>query len=436
MKILKGLFLLFCISASVFCQDFWMPTSNLSGSDWVLAIQADLRGSVIASSWQAGIYRTTNNGTNWTPSGLTGKSVFCITEGPDSALFAVTTSNSGATIYLSSDDGLSWSNVYFAQHTNNFFYGGGITFMNNNIVVAALSFTLGPTLGDIGVDIVRSTDAGRNWQHVETIGSWGGTQCLAKLNDGRILAATDLAGLWYSTNNGSNWLQVTGFPAIYANFIKVNSNGDIFVSRNTAAGSTDLVFRSTDNGATWQGTGLLGGTGGGDVKAMHIDTQNRIYVSVYTFGPTVKKIYRSTDNGATWNELQSGMPVSQLVYSLTGNSQDVIFAGTQSSGVYKGSDNTTGITINTQPVSFSLEQNYPNPFNPVTEIKYGIPRAEFVSIKVFDMSGKTVSVLVNGFKRAGEYEISFNALSLSSGIYFYRMESSGYTVTKKMILVK
>jgi hypothetical protein len=81
-------------------------------------------------------------------------------------------------------------------------------------------------------------------------------------------------------------------------------------------------------------------------------------------------------------------------------------------------------------------QNYPNPFNPVTKIEYSIPQTVFVSVKVFDISGKEVNVLVNGIKQAGVYSISFDASSLASGIYFYKIESGSFTETKKMVLVK
>ncbi len=92
------------------------------------------------------------------------------------------------------------------------------------------------------------------------------------------------------------------------------------------------------------------------------------------------------------------------------------------------------------PDKFNLSQNYPNPFNPSTKINYDIPFDSKVSIKLFDMSGKEVATLVNEPKAAGYYTINFNASSLSSGVYFYRIsaEANGqsFVSTKKMILVK
>ena len=96
------------------------------------------------------------------------------------------------------------------------------------------------------------------------------------------------------------------------------------------------------------------------------------------------------------------------------------------------SENTlTGI-----PDKFSLGQNYPNPFNPSTKIRFDVPNSGNVSLKVYNELGKEVSTLVNSFKNAGSYEINFDASVLSSGIYFYKLQSEGLSSTKKMLLVK
>lgn len=88
------------------------------------------------------------------------------------------------------------------------------------------------------------------------------------------------------------------------------------------------------------------------------------------------------------------------------------------------------------PTKFELSQNYPNPFNPSTSINFDLPSDGKVSIKLFDMSGKEVAVLVNEVKTAGYYSVNFNASSLSSGVYFYNITADNFTATKKMILVK
>ena len=89
-------------------------------------------------------------------------------------------------------------------------------------------------------------------------------------------------------------------------------------------------------------------------------------------------------------------------------------------------------------LKYNLQQNYPNPFNPTTTIAFTIPSNEFVTLKVYDISGKEVAVLVNEHKNGGNYEVQFSAgsLNLSSGIYFYRLQAGNFTDVKKMVLLK
>ncbi len=88
------------------------------------------------------------------------------------------------------------------------------------------------------------------------------------------------------------------------------------------------------------------------------------------------------------------------------------------------------------PEKFELSQNYPNPFNPTTNLEFGISDLGFVSLKVFNASGKEVAILVNEVKPAGYYSISFDGANLSSGIYFYTLEANNFSITRKMLLVK
>jgi flagellar hook assembly protein FlgD len=88
------------------------------------------------------------------------------------------------------------------------------------------------------------------------------------------------------------------------------------------------------------------------------------------------------------------------------------------------------------PKTFALEQNYPNPFNPGTNIKFQLPKSEFVTVTIFDMLGKKVATLVNEQKEAGYYDIKFDGTNYASGMYFYKIEAGNFTDTKKMILIK
>ena len=86
--------------------------------------------------------------------------------------------------------------------------------------------------------------------------------------------------------------------------------------------------------------------------------------------------------------------------------------------------------------SFVLQQNYPNPFNPSTNVEFGISNFGFVSLKIYDASGKEVATLVNKDLNSGTYKYTFDASNLPSGIYFYKLSANGFMDTKRMTLVK
>jgi hypothetical protein len=88
------------------------------------------------------------------------------------------------------------------------------------------------------------------------------------------------------------------------------------------------------------------------------------------------------------------------------------------------------------PDTFVLRQNHPNPFNPSTRIEYAVPVSGPVLLRIFDMLGREVAVLVDGVADAGWYSVNFNAQSLSSGVYLYRLESRGFAQTLKMVILK
>jgi len=88
------------------------------------------------------------------------------------------------------------------------------------------------------------------------------------------------------------------------------------------------------------------------------------------------------------------------------------------------------------PSKFDLSQNYPNPFNPSTKINFDMPKDGLVSLKIYDMLGREVTTLVNEIRTAGYYTVDFNASSLSSGIYFYRINAGDFSSVKNMVIVK
>lgn len=89
-----------------------------------------------------------------------------------------------------------------------------------------------------------------------------------------------------------------------------------------------------------------------------------------------------------------------------------------------------------RPETFELMQNYPNPFNPSTEIFFAVPRESFVALNVYNVIGQEIATLVDSELKAGSYRVTFNAMNIASGVYFYKLQTEDFTATKKMVLMK
>lgn len=99
---------------------------------------------------------------------------------------------------------------------------------------------------------------------------------------------------------------------------------------------------------------------------------------------------------------------------------------------------TTGMlqSVNTLPSEFSVSKNYPNPFNPTTVIKYQLPKDSYVTLRLYDILGREVGVLVDGMKEAGYHEVSFDASRLASGMYLYSLKAGDFTSVRKLVLLR
>jgi hypothetical protein len=88
------------------------------------------------------------------------------------------------------------------------------------------------------------------------------------------------------------------------------------------------------------------------------------------------------------------------------------------------------------PSEYELSQNYPNPFNPVTKITYNLRERTNVKLSVYDVNGKWIETMNNGLQEKGSHFVYFDGATLSSGVYYYKLETDFFTDTKKMILLK
>jgi hypothetical protein len=169
----------------------------------------------------------------------------------------------------------------------------------------------------------------------------------------------------------------------------------------------------------------------GNVRALAISDTNLFA------GTDGGGVFHSTNNGISWTEVNTGL-TNFIVNALLVHGTN-LFAGTDNGVWYRPvSELITGIEDQSDRIlsRFILEQNYPNPFNPSTTINYSVSSSEFVALKVYDVLGNEVATLVNEEKPVGSYEVNFDARGLSSGIYFYKLQSGNFIETKKMILLK
>ncbi len=205
------------------------------------------------------------------------------------------------------------------------------------------------------------------------------------------------------------------------------------------AGMEGLVLKTTDGGVTWNSTGLSNTPY--YFFGLAFDTISNVLYAGGSTNTNEFGLYYSIDSGLTWTEIQTQVSYKGI--------SSIVFAPTPISDVYTLYLSTFGDGVlwiqpllpgvddeNNLPKDFALFQNYPNPFNPITNIGFRIAEFGFVSLKVYDVLGREVATLVNEEKFPGVYEVEFNASQLSSGIYFYKLQTEAYSLTKKMIYLK
>jgi|GEM_PF-1191274 len=244
--------------------------------------------------------------------------------------------------------------------------------------------------------IVDNTCGGAHWVHLAD---------LDRDDDQDIIAAGCIPGLiaWYQNDGGIpiQWTRqlisnnFSGALSVAAADLDLDNDVDVFGAA-TNANRVNWWENNGGNPIQWFNNSILTNYGGAwPVFAVDLDAD----------GDTDILTTASTGNKVTWLENTA------IISNTKDEAQNV-------------------------PDKFSIFQNYPNPFNPSTKISYSIPHKSFVTLKVFDPLGSIVSELVGEEKEAGRYEIDFNAVDFSSGVYFYKIEAGDFVQVKKMILLR
>ncbi len=152
--------------------------------------------------------------------------------------------------------------------------------------------------------------------------------------------------------------------------------------------------------------------------------------SSYTSNTTVNGTAATNMNKHNHSDLSSGDGCTQIT------SPGSSYTARPNISLWFETGTNTPVNPSVIPNVFELAQNYPNPFNPVTKINFQVPRQEMVTLRVYDMLGREVALLVNEVKMPGYYSVEFNAGNLSSGVYTYRMTAGTFDKTMRMVIIK
>jgi PKD repeat protein len=236
-----------------------------------------------------------------------------------------------------------------------------------------------------------------------------------------------IAGFRIQKENHGGFIYIAGRPYRFNNNTMYENYNYII---NNWLNYSSLTVQSPNGGEVW----MVG------------ETEDITWTDINVYDV---KIELSADNGSTWSTIVESSPntgsYNWLVSVPDSSDQCIIRITNVDDGqVVDLSDGTfiidivTGVEENESggPMEFSLSQNYPNPFNPTTSITYQVPEASLVSLKVYDLIGREVAVLVNEIKQAGTYQVSFSSENFASGVYFYKMNAGDFSSVRKMNLLK
>jgi photosystem II stability/assembly factor-like uncharacterized protein len=423
----------------------WYEKNNGLPTNWG-AIVLDAYDSLIAGGpmIEDSLYITTDGSNTWysipNPSFIYDISIM----GSDIIWF----SNIIGEIYATTDGGLNWQFQFYDPSKTEFMnYIEMFDSFNGIAMGDAPSFDK-PAL------FLKTTDGGANWisQNDSALfgllspSIWRGVD-FVDVNTGYFFSSGESPQKLYKTeNSGKDWVVVN--DSITCDVIKFY-NEDLGLCKGEYCPSSVCIegfFRTLDGGTNWEMIKPDNYMGYGmDIEFLP-DNPSDVWFIVHG------RAFFSSDTGKTWIE-QFSLP-NYRFWHIVFTDKDHGWLLTEERGIggkshifYTSNGGFGGIVNideeNEIPKKFNLSQNYPNPFNPITTIRYSIPsvtmsgvEGSLVTLLVYDILGKEIATLVNENKQAGNYSVEFNAPSLASGIYIYRLTSGQFSISKKLILLK
>ncbi|MCS7053839.1 MAG: choice-of-anchor A family protein [Ignavibacterium sp.] len=383
----------------------WQLFNSQPFNHIVLSITNDLNGNLIVGTVGGNILRTTDNGSTWNQinNSMTVGFIWSLVV-KNNKIFAATEQG----VFVSNDNGATWT----------------MTSLSGKDVRALAKSNDGSLYaGTWGFGVYKSMDNGLTWSAVNNGLTNLAVHALTVDSYGSVYAGTFGEGIFKSLNGGSSWTKLNvGYNFIWS--LAITSTNRI-VAGTYGSG----VIYSTDLGQTWiQNNNNLPST---YIYSISVDANDNVYVSTWGGG-----VFVLANNAPGWSPMGlSGFGVSSLFVT---SSSSLVYAGTSNGYIYvtEGYSGVTNVNDNTIPTEFELFQNYPNPFNPTTTIKFNLPVAEKVTLKIYNTLGEEVRTLIDEFVEAGSHKIVFDATGLSSGIYIYRIQTQTHTISKKLVLLK
>ncbi|HEY6952754.1 MAG TPA: YCF48-related protein [Bacteroidota bacterium] len=346
------------------------------------------------SAGQAVLYNTTNGGGTWSRQLLNtwnfgfGVQFVDANNGWVSVFRGTSPTNTLGALIHTTDGGTSWTMQYNADWKLPI-----VSFIDSNN-----GWALTDSLSHSGLsspcEILRTTNAGVTWtaQFRDTTPGWLEAFQMVDATHGWVVG--DSAKILRTVDGGTHWTPVTntGNNSDHSAVFFLNDSLGWIGGRPSSNQGVPIVLHTTNGGGSW--------------SIQNTSTQTEGIFSIYFID--ADNGWYTADYGGIAHATNAGDPTSVL---RTSNS--------------------------TAPARFELVQNYPNPFNPTTTIEFAIPIDGRVVLKVYDLLGREVAALLDGYRRAGEHQqVTFDASRLASGIYFYRLQTGHLAITRRLVLLK
>lgn len=272
--------------------------------------------------------------------------------------------------------------------------------------------------------MIKTTDRGTTWFTLPSNVS-AALSCIHFRNENTGYISGS-ATILKTTNAGQSWVTLS---APYVNFENIRDISFTDDNNGIAVSDAGRVLKTTNAGVSWE---LITSGTGESLFGIYFTDANTAYACGNNGA-----IIRTTNGGLNWSNQTS--PLTEILTDIWFTTATTGFISTWSGKILKTTNG--GVTFISQtgteiPENFQFEQNYPNPFNPVTKFRFSIPNTADVKLKIFDVSGREITTLLNKTMQPGKYEINWDASAYSSGVYFYKIETKDFTSSKKMLLIK